>query len=273
MGSEESRQKNLDDNLDKIKHKIVVISGKGGVGKTTVAINLGYGLALAGKKVGIIDADIHGPNVVKMLGIEGRRLEPGTDNEAPSPVKVAENLYALSLATFMENQDDPIIWRGPLKMKLLQQFMEDIIWPPLDYLVVDCPPGTGDEPLSVVQILKQLDGSIIVSTPQDVAFLDSRKAIKFSQKVNVPVLGIVENMSAFNCPHCGKQIDLFSGVGAKKAAEDFNTEILGSIPIDLNIVKSGDQGKPFIYNFKKTPAGKEMLEIVAKITDKVEKNT
>ncbi len=261
-------EKMLADNLGRIKHKIVIISGKGGVGKSTIAVNLAYGLAVQGKKVGILDVDIHGPSIAMMLGIEGKRLN--VSNKRAAPIKVLDNLYALTIASLIPDSDDPVIWRGPMKMNVIKQFLQDIEWPELDYLIVDSPPGTGDEPLSVIQIIKNVDGSIIVSTPQDVAFLDARKTIKFSRKLSVPVLGIIENMSGFPCPHCGKKIELFQGKGAQKAATDFGIDILGKIPFDTNIVKTSDTGRPYIYDFKKMPAAKEMNQIVDKIIQKVE---
>jgi ATP-binding protein involved in chromosome partitioning len=259
----------LEKNLGRIKHKLIVISGKGGVGKSTVSVNIAHGLAAIGKKVGILDVDIHGPSIAKMLGIEGRRLQPSKEGESPEPIKVTENLYALSIATLIDNPDEPIIWRGPLKIGAIKQFMQDISWPELDYLIVDSPPGTGDEPLSVVQTLKKVDGSIIVSTPQEISLLDARKTIKFSQKMKVPVLGLVENMSAFLCPHCNKPIDIFPGMGVQKAAKDFNVDILGKIPIDTDIVKSGDQGFSILEKDKDSASTKEFQSIVKKIVGKL----
>ena len=260
----------LKDNLARIKHKLLIISGKGGVGKSTIAVNLAYGLAFLGKKVGILDIDIHGPSIAKMLGIEGRTLGLSKISNRPMPVKVHDNLYAMTIATLIQDEDAPVIWRGPLKMGVIKQFLQDIEWPELDYLIVDSPPGTGDEPLSIVQILKKVDGSIIVSTPQDIAFLDARKTIKFSEKLSVPVLGIIENMSGFTCPHCGKKIEIFQGKGAIKAAHDFNIDILGKIPIDNKIVQTSDAGRPYIYDYNSLPAALEMKNIVNKILKKVE---
>lgn len=260
----------LKDNLARIKHKLLVISGKGGVGKSTIAVNLAFGLAFSGKKVGILDIDIHGPSIAKMLGIEGRTLGLSKISNRPMPVKVHDNLYAMTIATLIQDEDAPVIWRGPLKMGVIKQFLQDIEWPELDYLIVDSPPGTGDEPLSIVQILKKVDGSIIVSTPQDVAILDARKTIKFSEKLSVPVLGIIENMSGFTCPHCGKKIEIFQGKGTIKAANDFNIDILGKIPIDNKIVKTSDAGRPYIYDYNSLPAAREMKNIVNKIIKKIE---
>ena len=265
------QEQRLEDNISRIKNKLIVISGKGGVGKSTVAVNLAYGLADEGKKVGILDVDIHGPSIAKMLGIEGQSLMVNRGEEFPMPVEVRPNLYAMTIASLMDNPDEPIVWRGPLKMGVIKQFLRDIQWPELDYLIVDSPPGTGDEPLSVVQILKNVDGSVIVSTPQDVALLDARKTIKFSNKMNVPIMGIVENMSTFVCPHCGKPIDIFKGNGVKKAAKDFNVDILGKIPIDTKIMESGDSGISYVENNEKSPAADEMKGIVTKIINKLEK--
>ncbi len=259
----------IDANLDRIKHKLIVISGKGGVGKSTVAVNVAYGLASQGYKVGILDVDIHGPSIAKMLGIEGEKLQMKAKGEFPEPINVTDNLYALTIATLVDNPDDPIIWRGPIKITVIKQFMQDIQWPQLDYLIVDSPPGTGDEPLSVVQTLKKVDGSIIVSTPQDIALLDARKTIKFSQKMNVPILGIIENMSTFICPHCGKKTDIFAGLGIGKAASDFNIDILGKIPIEIDIAKSGDTGKAYLKNHENQASAKEFQKIISKITAKM----
>ena len=266
----EEQNKRLQENIDRIKHKLIVISGKGGVGKSTVAVNLAFGLASKGKKVGILDVDIHGPSIAKMLGIEGRSLQLLENEKFPSPIKVAENLYALTIASLIPNPDEPIVWRGPLKMGAIKQFLQDIRWPELDYLIVDSPPGTGDEPLSVIQILKNVTGSIIVSTPQDLALLDARKTIKFSQKLNVPVLGLIENMSSFLCPHCGKEIDIFKGLGITKAAQDFKLDLLGKIPIDTKIVNSGDEGFSYVSTYGDSTSGKEMKKIVDQIVKKLE---
>lgn len=265
------QEEHLKDNLSRIKHKIVVISGKGGVGKSTVSVNLAYGLALQGKKVGILDVDIHGPSIAKMLGIENKRLEVSEDGVRAKPIKVVNNLYAITLASMLKSPDDPVIWRGPLKLGAIKQFLSDINWPDLDYLVVDCPPGTGDEPLSAIQTIGKMDGAVIVSTPQDVALLDARKSIRFAEMLNVPVLGLVENMGSFTCPHCGEVIDIFKGTGVEKAAKDFGLDVLGSIPMDPNIVYTGDKGRPYIYDFGKSKGAEAMQQITQKVLEKSEK--
>ena len=233
------------------------MSGKGGVGKTTVAINLAYGLAMKGFMVGILDADIHGPNIAKMLGIEGERLRQS--DYGIEPVTVLPRLKAVSLALIADFQDQPIIWRGPLKMITIRQFLSDVHWGGLDFLIVDSPPGTGDEPLSVCQLIPGIQGAIIVTTPQDVAILDSRKSVLFAQQLQVPVVGIIENMSRFICQQCGKAIDLFGSGGGEKAARDLGVPFLGTIPVDPDMVAAGDSGEPFIH-FKKERATAKIMD-------------
>ena len=256
------------ENLARIGKKIIVMSGKGGVGKSTVATNLVYGLALQGKRVGILDVDVHGPSVGNLMGIEGKKLGAPSSDHRPTPVKVSENIYALTMASMLESPDTPVVWRGPLKTGAIKQFLQDIEWPELDYLVVDCPPGTGDEPLTVVQLMGGMDGAVIVTTPQDIALLDARKTINFSKQMGVEVLGIVENMSGFICPHCGETVDIFKTGGGQKAADDFGVELLGKIPLDANIVEAGDKGRPFIYDYNKLPAAGEYERIVMRIIEK-----
>lgn len=259
----------LKDNLGRIKNKIIVLSGKGGVGKSTVSVNLAYSLALNGYKVGILDVDIHGPSIAKMTGIENKRIS-AHEGERPKPIEVVTNLYALTIASMTDSPDDPIIWRGPMKMNIIKQFLQDIEWPDLDFMIIDCPPGTGDEPLSAIQLIENVRGSIIVSTPQDVAFLDARKTINFSKKLNVPVLGIIENMSGFVCPKCGEKIDIFKSGGAEQAAKDFNLKLLGQIPIDTDIVDSGDSGKAYVYHYNKKEGAKVYKDISEKILEILE---
>ena len=227
--------------LSVIKHRLVVMSGKGGVGKTTVSVNLAVALARLGKKVGLFDADVHGPNVPKMLGIDGS--VPGMGPNGLIPVAAQENLKVISMAFMIENPDTPVVWRGPMKHSLFQQFISDVDWGPLDYLIVDLPPGTGDEPLSIAQLLGKPLWAIIVTTPQDVALLDSRKSVVFAQTLEMKVLGIVENMSGLACPHCGGSIDLFKRGGGVRSATELGVPLLGVIPIDPQIVIAGDSGR------------------------------
>jgi len=221
---EKKTENNLDEklknNMANIEHKILVLSNKGGVGKSSVAINLAWSLSEKGFKVGILDADLHGPSVATMLGFEGKRLQGSP--EGIIPMNVSPNLTAVSMASLIETSDAPLIWRGPLKMMALKQFLGEVKWGALDYLVIDSPPGTGDEPLSICQLIPELEGGIIVTTPQGVALLDSRKCVNFLKNLSIPVLGVIENMSGLKCPHCGKNIDLFKSGGGEKAALEFN---------------------------------------------------
>ena len=260
------QEKRLNDNMNRIKHKLIVISGKGGVGKTTVAVNLAYGLAMNGHKVGILDVDIHGPNIAKMLGVEGAKLV-GSPSGGIDPIEVLPNLKAVSIAFMIDSPDKPIIWRGPLKMITIKQFLSDVNWGELDYLIIDSPPGTGDEPLSVCQLIPDIDGAIIVTTPQDVAILDSRKTVLFAQTLKVKVIGIIENMSGFICPHCRERTDLFKSGGGEKSAKELKVPFLGRIPIEPGIVASGDSGKPFINSTKDTETNRVMERITKEIVD------
>jgi len=249
--------------LAKIKHKIIVMSGKGGVGKSTVATNLATALAMRGMDTGILDADITGPNIPKMLGVEEARITG--DEEGLFPVEVTPHLKVMSMAFLISSKDAPVVWRGPMKMGAIRQFLEDVNWGTLDYLIVDLPPGTGDEPLSIAQLIPEADGAIIVTTPQDVALLDSRKSVTFAKALNLPVLGILENMSGLKCPHCGEEIDLFKVGGGKKAAEEMGVPFLGKIPIDVAMVPSGDDGKPIVLSNPESPGAKAFDELAEKV--------
>ena len=235
-------------NISGIKHKIIVLSGKGGVGKSTVATNIAIALSQKGKKVGLIDVDIHGPSIPKMLGLEGAKLR-GTE-EGMLPVDYSDSLKVMSIGFILRDQKDAIIWRAPLKHSLIRQFLRDVRWEGLDYLIVDSPPGTGDEPLSVVQLLENADGAVIVTTPQDVALTDVKKAITFCRQVNLPIIGVVENMSGFVCPYCGKTADIFKSGGGEKLASEMGVPFLGRIPIEPKIVESGDSGKPYLQYYR-----------------------
>jgi len=259
----EAEEKALSETLSRIGHKLVVISGKGGVGKSTIAVNLAYGLAVRGQRVGILDVDIHGPNVAKMLGLDGQRLAVGPGGKM-APLEV-DTVKVMSMASLLDDPDSPVVWRGPLKMGAIKQFLTEIDWGVLDYLVVDAPPGTGDEPLSVCQLIPDLDGSIIVTTPQEVALLDSRKCVRFSKLLKVPLLGIVENMSGLICPHCGGRIDLFKTGGGGRAAVELGVPFLGKLPIEPEIVSSGDEGRPFVHHNGESEAGQAMNAIVDRI--------
>lgn len=237
-------------NVD-VKYVVLVLSGKGGVGKSTVSVNLAYALSNHGFRTGLMDIDIHGPNIPKMLGLEDHKLQ--VMGEKILPVQVTGSLAVISMAFLLPERSTPVIWRGPMKMAAIQQFLSDVDWGPLDFLVVDLPPGTGDEALSIVQLAPNIAGAIIVTTPQDVAVLDSSKALKFVEQLGIRPLGIIENMSGMICPHCHEGIDLFGKDGGRKAAEEFNVPFLGSIPLDIDMRKAGDDGRPFIIRREDNP--------------------
>ncbi len=249
----------LESRLCHIKHRVVVLSGKGGVGKSTVAVNLAVALMMAGRKVGLLDTDIHGPSIPTMLGLENERVQGGAAGLVPCDVG---GLKVMSIGFFLENPDDAVIWRGPLKMGVIKQFLKDVDWGDLDYLVIDSPPGTGDEPLSVCQLIGRLDGAVVVTTPQKVAAVDVRKSITFCRKLNVPVLGVVENMSGFACPKCGTVTQVFRSGAGQKIARDMLVPFLGSIPIDPQVAESGDSGRAFVHHYSATPTAKVMLDLI-----------
>ncbi|MGB9939871.1 P-loop NTPase [Methanosarcina sp.] len=227
-------------NLRRIKRKIMIMSGKGGVGKSTVAANLATGLALRGYRVGLLDCDIHGPTIPTIFGIESQKLD--INEEGIVPIQVLPSLSVMSIGFLLENKDSPIIWRGPAKMGAIKQFLEEVNWGALDFLIIDLPPGTGDEPLSVAQLIPNCDGSVLVTTPQDVALISVRKSIKFSEKLNVPIIGLVDNMHGLICPHCGKPIEVFGTGGVEKASKDFNIPILARLPIEPRVAEMEDKG-------------------------------
>jgi Mrp family chromosome partitioning ATPase len=267
----DERTKNIKKNMQKIKHKIVIISGKGGVGKTTVAINLAMSLSSVGLRVGILDVDMTGPNVIKMLGISSE-LKPQVDAEAKKfyPIKGPLNLKVMSMAFLTLTPDEPVIWRGPMKMSAVRQFLGDAEWGELDYLICDLPPGTSDETLDILQLIPD-ENVIVVSTPQEVALMDARKTIKMAMVMERKILGIIENMSGFNCPHCREHIDLFPTGGAEKASTDFKVPILGKIPFEIEVSQQGDQGLPFILKYPENKAANAFKEIVKNIRELLEK--
>jgi len=251
-----------------VKHVIMVLSGKGGVGKSTVSVNLAYALSNHGKKVGLLDLDMHGPNIPKMLGIEEHKLAM-MDNKI-DPVHVTGMLSVISMAFLLPDTTTPIIWRGPMKMAAIQQFLSDVNWGSLDYLVVDLPPGTGDEALTIAQLAPNVRGAVIVTTPQEVATLDAVKSAKFIEKLGLPVIGVVENMSGMICPHCGEEIDLFGKGGGKKIAEDLKVPFLGAIPLDIEMRKAGDEGRPFIIRRADSPTWKSVDAVMESLIRVVE---
>lgn len=257
------QEQKLKERMAKIKHSLVVMSGKGGVGKSTVAVNLAYALSLSGKKVGILDVDIHGPNIAKMLGIENESI--CSSEFGIQAVKVSENLKAVSLALVGYDPDQPIIWRGPRKTAAIRQFLGEVNWGELDYLIIDSPPGTGDEPLSVCQLIPNVQGIIIVTTPQDVAILDARKSVLFANELKIPVVGIIENMSGFICPHCHTETAIFKKGGGEKAAQELKIPFLGRVPFQSEFVDFGDKGTPFVSFQEKSKSAEIFMEIVKKV--------
>jgi ATP-binding protein involved in chromosome partitioning len=251
--------------MSKIKRKIAVISGKGGVGKSTVTVNLAMAFAMHGyaSRVGILDADITGPCVPKMLGLHGQRLQGGPGGIFPALGPIG--IKVVSMDFLLPSDEAPVIWRGPLKMKAISQFLSDITWGELEFLFIDLPPGTGDEPLSIMQLIPEMDGVVIVTIAPEVSQIVVKKAVTFSMKLGIPVIGVIENMSGFVCPKCGAEIDIFKVGGGKKIAEDLSIPFLGSIPIDPEICRDSDNGMPFITEHTDSPATKAFTEIVKKI--------
>ena len=255
-------QQKLKDAMGKIKHKIAIISGKGGVGKSTVTVNLATAFAMQGKRVGVLDADIHGPSVPRLLGLEGKQAK--TSPMGVFPVDGPLGMKVMSIDFFLPEQA-PTIWRGPLKMRAIRQFLSDVEWGELDFLFIDLPPGTGDEPLSIAQLLPDIDGVVIVTMPSELSSSIVKKAITFAQRLNMPIIGVVENMSGFICPHCDEKIEIFQSGGGKKMAQEMEVAFLGSIPIDPKVGVDSDKGTPFVLSHKDSAAAKAFMEIVKNV--------
>jgi Mrp family chromosome partitioning ATPase len=242
-GERELADQVLHDRMEQIRHKILVLSGKGGVGKSTVAANLATALARAGKTVGLLDVDVHGPSIPKLMGLEG--LPADGDEEALHPVRSTEGVKVMSIGFLLPRDDTPVVWRGPRKYHLIRQFLQQVDWGKLDFLVIDAPPGTGDEPMAVAELVRPRVSAVLVTTPQDLAVADVKRSVRFCNEIRLPVVGILENMSGLTCPDCGHRIDLFKSGGGEKLAKAFGLRFLGKIPIDLEIVDCGDGGRPF----------------------------
>jgi len=252
--------------LDKIKNKIIVMSGKGGVGKTSTSVNLSIALASSGHQVGIMDVDLHGPDVPRMLGING--VPELTQNKKLSPLRYSDKLSAISIESFTPGKDDAIIWRGPLKYSAIRQFIGEVDWGDLDFLVIDSPPGTGDEPLTVAQTI--LDAkAIIVTTPQEVALADVRKSINFCKTVNMEIFGMIENMSGLNCPHCGELIDIFGAGGGERTANEMGIRFLGRIPFDPNVVTCGDSGACYQEKHQQSAVTKAFTDVAQTLSQSI----
>jgi ATP-binding protein involved in chromosome partitioning len=253
--------------MTRIMHKIIIASGKGGVGKSTVSVNLAWALKNMGYQVGLLDADITGPDIPKLMGIEDQRLRPGQDGIEPAD---AGGIKVVSMALVLSRQDSAVVWRGPMKMAAIKQFLQDVNWGDLDFLLIDLPPGTSDEPLSVLQLIPDLTGAIIVTTPQEVSVLDSQKAVNMMKNMKLRVLGVVENMSGLVCPHCKESINIFSLGGGLRMAEEMDVPFLGAIPIDPEVCESGERGEAFAE--RDTPAGRSFQQIVNKLLEAVQGN-
>ena len=263
-----SEQQNLKEKMGKITYKIAIISGKGGVGKSTVTVNLATSFAMQGKRVGVLDADIHGPSVPRLLGLEGQQAK--ASQTGLSPVEGPLGMKVMSIDFFLPEQA-PTIWRGPLKMRAIRQFLSDVDWGELDFLFIDLPPGTGDEPLSIAQLLPDIDGVVIVTMPSELSSSIVKKAITFAERLNMPIIGVVENMSGFICPHCKERIEIFRSGGGKKMAQEMGVTFLGSIPIDPEVGVDSDEGTPFVYSHKDSAAAKAFVEIVKNVESYLKK--
>jgi len=261
------KDQKLKNNMNRIKHKIAIISGKGGVGKSTVAANLAMAFSMHGHKnrVGILDVDIHGPCIPKLLGVKGKKCQ--ISPLGALPVTNPEGIKVVSMDFLIQDQETPIIWRGPLKMQAIKQFLSDFMWGELDFLFIDAPPGTGDEPLTVMQVLPEMDGTIIVTIPSEVSEDVVKKAVSFSRKMGIPIIGIVENMSGFTCPKCGETVNILGAGGGKRIAEELNVPFLGQIPMDAQICEDADKGKSFVAAHANSASAKAFEEIVKKVKD------
>lgn len=246
-----------------IDRTIAVLSGKGGVGKSTVAVNLAVALSQRGLRVGLFDADLHGPSVPKLLGKESARLARGDDGIVP--VSHSERLVIMSLKYFLHDDDQAVIWRGPLKYSSIMRLLGETEWGNLDHLIVDLPPGTGDEPLSVLQLIPHVHGALIVTTPQDIALADVRRSIGFCRQMSVPVIGIVENMSYLVCPDCGSRVEVFPGPGGERLAREMQVPFVARIPLDARISTGGDNGNPHVLTGTDLPAARAFSDVVAAV--------
>ena len=247
---------------------VAVASGKGGVGKSTTAVNLAIALARLGKNVGIMDADIYGPSIPRMMGVDGHPSPAGENRLQPLE---SYGVKCMSMG-FLVQEEEPMIWRGPMVMSAMEQMLNDVVWAPLDILVVDMPPGTGDAQLTLAQ-RTELAGAVIVSTPQDIALLDARKGINMFRRVQIPILGIIENMSHFICPHCSERSEIFDHGGAKRIAEEFSVDFLGDIPLNIEIRETSDGGRPIVVSKSKSPYAQTYMAIAKNLLDSLEKST
>ncbi|MBF0510320.1 MAG: Mrp/NBP35 family ATP-binding protein [Deltaproteobacteria bacterium] len=263
----ESQDTQIQRTLSKIKNTIMVMSGKGGVGKSSFSVNLAVALAARGLKVGLMDVDLHGPDIPRMLGLASL-ADLSRDSKVLFPVKYNPNLSAISIEVLFSDKDSAVIWRGPVKINVIRQFLSDVYWGPLDFLIIDAPPGTGDEPLTVAQTVPQAK-AIVLTTPQEISLADVRKSISFCKQVNMEILGVVENMSGLTCPHCGQMIPLFSQGGGQTMAEKMEVPFLGRIPIDPKLVEASDQGRPYMDDPPDSPTAQAFKDIVEAVLAKL----
>jgi Mrp family chromosome partitioning ATPase len=262
-------RRKLAERLCRVKHKIMVLSGKGGVGKSTVAANLAAALTGAGRRVGLLDVDFHGPSIPRLMGI-GRQPQRPSEDGSIRPFETADGIRVMSIGLLLDDSRGAVIWRGPLKMNVIKQLLRDVSWGELDCLVVDSPPGTGDEPLSVAQLIPGADGAVLVTTPQALSADDVRRSVSFCRQVNLPVLGILENMSGFVCPHCGKESALFKAGGGQALAAETGVPFLGRVPIDPQVVAASDDGRPFVISQPDSAATKAFLAAIEPVRALVE---
>ena len=264
MEERKAQEQRITETLSKIKHIIMILSGKGGVGKSSIAANIAVGLSERGKRVGLMDVDLHGPSIPRTLGLIGKRMD--VQNNRLLPLTYAPNLKVLSIENLLDKTDRAVIWRGPLKIGAIRQFLADVDWGELDYLIVDSPPGTGDEPLTIAQTMWGAK-AIVVTTPQDISISDVRKSITFCRAVGMEMLGLIENMSGYVCPHCGAESELFGTGGGERLAKEVGVRFLGRIPFDPELVRSTDAGEPFIVAHPDRAAAKALWEIVDRIAE------
>ncbi len=259
----QDRDAKMNRQMNRIKNKLVVMSGKGGVGKSTIAANLAAALSLRGYQVGLLDVDVHGPSVPRLLSLTSEK--PHMEKDFLEPLPWSRNLWVMSLGFMLPDNQEAVIWRGPLKMGLIRQFLQDVAWGDLDYLIVDCPPGTGDEPMSVLQLLGENSGALIITTPQALAVDDVRRSITFCREMNTPIRGIVENMSSYVCHNCKEHLDIFSSGGGEALAGEMGVDFLGRIPIDPEIVRSGDEGYVYVKTHPQSPAAQAIESILDRL--------
>jgi len=261
----QAQDEEIKEKLKDFKNKLLVMSGKGGVGKSTVAAYLAVGLARKGFQVGLMDVDLHGPSIPRLLGLKGS-IQSSAESNKGIPLKYLPNMEVMSIEALLGDKDTATIWRGPLKIGVIKQFINDIAWSNSDYLIIDCPPGTGDEPLTIAQIIPDTK-AVIVTTPQEISLSDVRKSINFCHQVNMQILGLVENMSGLTCPYCGKTIDLFKTDGGMITAKKAGLTLLGSLPLEPEIVSEGDRGSVAWMDNKDMPYTKSFTTIIDTVAD------